>query len=274
MKKFPIALHLYSVRDDAEKDFEGTVSRVKAMGYDGVEFAGLYGLAPSRIKAILSQNHLAPLSAHVPFDQMMENPQKVLSDYAEIGCKYVAIPYLTEEYRPGQPGFAKVIEGARILGETAKKLGMTLLYHNHDFEFQKIDGKYALEVLYDTVPASLLQTELDTCWVNVGGEVPADYVLKYAGRAPVVHLKDFVMPGKKPARLYDLIGIQSEDTDESEGSFEFRPVGYGAQNFPAILESSEKAGAEWVVVEQDQPSMGKTALECAEMSIAYLKSLL
>ena len=93
-------------------------------------------------------------------------------------------PYLTEEYRPGTPGFQKTLDGARLLGETAKKLGMTLLYHNHDFEFVKIGGKYALDVLYDTVPADLLQTELDTCWVNVGGEDPSAYVRKYAGRAP------------------------------------------------------------------------------------------
>ena len=141
MKQFPIALQLYSVREDLEQDFEGTLKKVKALGYDGVEFAGLYGKAPAEIKALCEKHGLTPISAHVPFVDMMADPDKVLGDYAAIGCRFVAIPYLTEEYRPGTDGFQKTIEGARLLGETAKKLGMQLLYHNHDFEFVKIDGK-------------------------------------------------------------------------------------------------------------------------------------
>ena len=156
------------------------------------------------------------------------------------------------------------------LGTVAKKLGITLLYHNHDFEFLKIDGKYALDILYDSVPADLLQTELDTCWVNVGGENPADYIRKYSGRSPVVHLKDFT--GSKSENMYELIGIEKK-AEAAPQKFEFRPVGSGKQDFPAILAAAEDAGAEWVVVEQDNPSMGLTPLECAAKSRAYLKTI-
>lgn len=270
--KFPIALQLYSVRDEMEKDFAGTVKKVKAMGYDGVEFAGLYGQAPTDIKALLDEVGLVALSAHVPYVEMMADPEKVLKDYADIGCKFVAIPYLTEEYRPGQEKFNEVIEGAKLLGKIAKEMGMTLLYHNHDFEFCKIDGQYALDILYQEVPADLMETELDTCWVNVGGEYPPSYIRKYSGRAPVVHLKDFSLSGSKPKKMYELIGIE-DDGEEEKSTFEFRPVGYGQQDIPSILAASEDAGASWVVVEQDMPSMGKTSLECAAMSIHYLKTL-
>ena len=150
-------------------------------------------------------------------------------------------------------------------------MGIQLLYHNHDFEFLKIDGKYALDILYDTVPADLLQTEIDTCWVNVGGEEPAAYVEKYTGRAPIVHLKDF-SGSKGNGPLYKLIGIE-EEAQETTSTFEFRPVGSGVQDWKKIIASAEKAGAEWVIVEQDDPSMGKTPMECAEMSINYLKTL-
>ena len=271
MKQFPVGLQLYSVREDMQKDFKGTLEKVKEMGYDGVEFAGLYGHTPQEIKEELNGLGLTPVSAHVPLADMMADPEGVMGIYKDIGCPYIAIPYLTEAYRPGTEGFAKTIEGARILGETAKKLGMKLLYHNHDFEFVKINGVYALDILYETVPSDLLQTELDTCWVNVGGENPADYVRKYAGRAPVVHLKDFY--GEKSQHMYELIGLEQEKIQESQ-KFEFRPVGYGKQDFSDILRASEEAGAEWVIVEQDQPSMGKTALECAQMSISYLKKLM
>ena len=116
MKKFPIALQVYSVRDDLEKDFRGTLAKVKALGFDGVEFAGLYGNTPADIKAWCQELELVPISAHVPFVDMMENPD-LLADYAAIGCKYVAIPYLTEEYRPGAEKFDEVIAGAAKLGE-------------------------------------------------------------------------------------------------------------------------------------------------------------
>jgi sugar phosphate isomerase/epimerase len=144
------------------------------------------------------------------------------------------------------------------------------LYHNHDFEFVKIDGKYALDILYDSVPAEYLQTELDTCWVNVGGEEPAAYVRKYSGRAPVVHLKDFY--GEKSEDMYELIGIENK-APKRPGNFEFRPVGSGIQNFPAIIDAALDAGAEWLVVEQDVATMGLTPLQSIEKSREYLRSI-
>ncbi len=266
----PVAVQVYSVRKDAEADLRGTLEKIKEMGYDGVEFAGLYGNDPKEIKKMCEEIGLIPISAHVPYRDMIKDPEGVLADYATIGCKFVAVPYLIPEDRPGTEGFPEVIKNVKILGETANKLGMTLLYHNHDFEFIKLDGKYALDILYEEVPADLLQTELDTCWVNVGGENPSEYVKKYTGRAPVVHLKDFF--GEKSEDMYELIGIEKK-APKRPGNFEFRPVGSGLQDFPSILKASEEAGATWVVVEQDNPSMGLTPMESIAKSREYLKTL-
>jgi len=269
----PIALQLFSVREDLEKDFKGTLKQVKTFGYDGVEFAGLYGNEPETVKQILAEIGLTALSAHVPFTDMMENPEKIMADYACIGCGYIVIPYLTPEYRPGEEKFKEVTSGAKLLGEAAKKHGLTLLYHNHDFEFEKIAGAYALDVLYASVSADLLQTEIDTCWVNVAGENPSEYIIKYSGRAPVVHLKDFYWDGKKPDKMYELIGIEDDEQQKETGTFEFRPLGKGIQDFTSILGACKQADTKWVVVEQDEAWVGKSALECARMSIEYLKSL-
>lgn len=267
----PIAIQLYTVRDAAAADLRGTLEKIKKMGYDGVEFAGLHGNKPADIRAMCEEIGLCPVSAHVPYYDMVADPEGVLKDYAAIGCRFVAIPYLTPECRPGTDGFAQVVSNAAMLGKVANSLGMTLLYHNHDFEFQKIGDKYALEVLYDTVPADLLKTELDVCWVRVGGEEPAAYVRKYTGRAPIVHLKDYA--GGKSEHMYELIGIESEEKKSDEKPFEFRPVGYGVQDMPSIIRAAEDAGAKWLVVEQDQPSMGLDPLACAEKSIEYLRAL-
>lgn len=266
----PVAIQVYSVRKDAEADLRGTLTALRDMGYDGVEFAGLYGHTAAEVRELCRELGLVPISAHVPYVDMLKDPAGVLSQYAEIGCKYVAVPYLSPEHRPGTPNFEYVVEFIGIIAKAAKKLGIQLLYHNHDFEFIRLDGKYALDILYDTVPAELLATELDTCWVNVGGEDPVAYIEKYSGRAPVVHLKDFF--GEKSDDMYELIGIDNKASKRPSG-FEFRPVGAGLQNFPEIIAASKKAGSEWLVVEQDQPSMGLSPLECAAKSREYLRSI-
>ena len=205
---------------------------------------------------------------------MLADMDKVIATYKEIGCKYIAIPYVDECYRPGTPDYPETLKKIAELGKKAAEAGLTLLYHNHDFEFVKIDGVYGLDVMYSTVPASYLQTELDTCWVNVGGEEPAPYILKYKGRTPVIHLKDFVMKGKdKPKKLYELIGIEDDTEAASEEDFSFKPVGHGVQDIPAIIKAGEESGAEWFIVEQDQPDKGNTELSAVKMGIDYLRCL-
>ena len=266
-------VQLYSVRTNLAEDFEGTLKAVSEMGYDGVEFAGLNGNDPKEIAALCAKYNLEPISAHVPYENLRDKTDEMMEAYSTIGCKFVVIPYLVEEHRPGSAGFEDVIKNAARIGKAAKEKGMTLLYHNHDFEFKKIGDKYALDVLYDSVDAEFLQTEVDTCWVNVAGENPAEYVRKYKGRAPVVHLKDFFKKGHAE-KMFKLIGIDDNDTsDDSSENFGFRPVGKGMQDVPELLSAAADAGAGWVIVEQDEPSLGLSRMESIKSSIDYLKTL-
>ncbi|MBO4327282.1 MAG: sugar phosphate isomerase/epimerase [Clostridia bacterium] len=242
------------------------------MGYEGVEFAGLYGKTAEEVKALMDETGLNPISAHVSLAEMLNDIDGELKKYAKIGCKYIVVPYLPEEYRPERGNFDETLKILEYFGEKVRDAGFTMLYHNHDFEFTKIDGEYYLDTIYSRVPAELLQTELDTCWVNVGGADPVAYVRKYTGRAPVVHLKDFFMRGRQKEGLYELIGIDKK-ADNSGENFGFRPVGHGMQNIPEILAASVDAGADWVIVEQDRPAPGQTAFESAQLSADYLKGL-
>ena len=124
----PVAVQIYSVRADAKADLRDALVKIKEIGYDGVEFAGLYGHTPSEIRQLCEEIGLVPISAHVPYLEMIKDPEGVLSQYAEIGCKYVAIPHLSPEYRPGTENFPQVIrKRQKCWEETAAKLGMTLL---------------------------------------------------------------------------------------------------------------------------------------------------
>lgn len=266
-----LGIQVYSVREQAAADLFGTLKALKEMGYDGVELAGLYEHSAAEIRAMADEVGLEIISAHVPYKTMVEDPEGVLADYKTMGCKYFAIPHIGGDYRPGGKEYDTFLQEVRKISAVGKKLGLVMLYHNHDFEFARIDGEYKLDKMYKDLPADVLQTELDTCWVRVGGEDPAAFITKYSGRAPVVHLKDYW--GQKAENMYDLIGEKNTGAPKRPEGFEFRPVGSGVQDFPGILKASEAAGATWVIVEQDQPSMDLTPLECAAKSCAYLRSI-
>lgn len=273
MEKILIGYQLYSAREELAKDFRGTLEKVKALGYDAVEFAGLFGYEPKEIRKMLDEIGLKGLSAHVPYDTIREDMEKVIADYKEIGCDYIAVPFLGDQDRPGAAGFAKVIAVIREFGQKCKEAGMGLLYHNHDFEFVQVSGMYGLDFLYGAVPADYLETEIDTCWVRYAGEDPAAYIRKYAGRAPIVHLKDYVGV-KGDYQPYALINADGTDDGKNEAvAFEFRPVGHGCQDVKSIIEAGLESGAHSFVVEQDQ-WYDRHPLDAAKMSIETVKALI
>lgn len=248
-----LALQLYSVGEDAKKDFDGTLKKVHEMGYEGVEFAGLYGHSANEVVEMLHRYALTPVSAHISLDELETKYDEIVSTYQKIGCPYIAVPYLVEALRPVIGNFEEAMTRIAAVAKRYTEAGFIVSYHNHDFEFKTLNGVLALDMLYERVPSAYLKTQIDTCWANVGGVDPADYVLKYTGRAPTVHIKDFYLKGKPQNNMYKLI-CDEEEVKEAEGNFSYRPVGYGVQDVPAIMEACKKAGTEWVIVEQDSVS--------------------
>lgn len=251
MTKLPIGLQVYSIREEAEANFVKTMQEVKDMGYDGVELAGLYGHKPEEIRDWLNEIGLVPISAHVPYAELKNDLQGIVAAYAVIGCTYIAIPYLGDDERYGSKAYDEVLTFIPAIAEECKKYGIILMYHNHDFEFEKTEeGEYVLDSMYKSISKDVLQTEIDTCWVNVAGVDPISYIKKYENRCPVVHLKDFT--GKKPV--------------------EFTAIGQGVQDIQGILAASNESGANWVIVEQDGHTK-HTPMEDTKLSIDYLRSL-
>ena len=270
----PVMLQLYNVREELKNDFDGTLKEISRIGYKYVELAiaQSFGKTSLQFKESLAASGLSAVSAHIPYRDMIENPDSVIDYHIEIGCKYIVIPFLNNDDRSSGANYEEVKKGIVKLGEIIKKKGAVLLYHNHEFEFEKYKGKYALDDLFDSISADILQTQIDTCWVLAGGEDPAEYILKYKNRCPVIHLKDLYLNGgvNKNAQ-YDFIGEVKKA--RALGPFPFRALGKGIQDIRGIIDAAQKAGTEWLVVEQDLPSPGKTQLECAKESLDYLKSL-
>ena len=246
-------MQVYSVRDAAEADVAQCMQDLKAMGYDGVELAGTYGMTAVQIKEILDRVGLTLVSAHVGADLMWDDA--LMEDYAATGMQYIAIPWF---HKPTDPTFlAENIEKIRVLGERCKSFGLQMGYHNHDFELATVpgDGRCALEAYYEEIPADILKTQLDLAWVKAGGKDPVAFLRRYPHRAPTVHIKDY------------------RGTFGAE-DFELCPVGEGTQDILALLDAARAVGTEWLIVEQDQPNGGRSRMECAAMSAEHLKPLL
>lgn len=273
MKQFKVGIQLYSLRDAMEKDMDATLKAVKEMGYDYVEFAGYFGKSAEEVKAILDKYGLEAVSVHQAIGLFEEEGQKAVDYLKTLGVKYCAIPwYNGEEFISNWDAtMDKFKNVSKLLSDNDIKL----MYHNHDFEFNKIDGEYILDKLYATLPESVIMPQLDTCWVHYAGVNPSEYIRKYSGRIEVLHLKDFVCEKLGGGPVYALIdedGNEMDKGNQEDNGFKLVPVGSGIQDWPSILAAAEDAGIEYVIVEQDE-SADRDPLDAAKMSREYLKTL-
>ncbi|MBR1576425.1 MAG: sugar phosphate isomerase/epimerase [Bacteroidales bacterium] len=277
-KKLPVGVQLYSVRTDLEKDFYGTLKAIREMGYAGVEFYGeYYGNSVVQVKRWCTELGLIPFSNHVPFQQMIDDVDKVIADNTVLGVQYIVFPYMDEASRPGidPEQFKATVKKIGEVGAKVRQAGFQLLYHNHDFEFVKLpDGTVGYDYIFASNARENVQNELDVCWADYAGFDPVEVLKTYAGRTPVVHMKDYYLEGKLSKAPYALIGISTDNSMKDDGGwFEYRPLGDGQVDIPAVLKAAIDGGSQWLCVEQDEPNKGLTRLEGVAKSVKYLQSL-
>lgn len=248
-----IGLQLYTLRTDLAKDLEGTLKKVAAIGYKEVELFGyndgkFFGKTPKEFKAILDGLGLNPVSGHYGAGVQMKDQkgtlsndwQRAVDDAAAIGQKYVNCAYLTDGERKSIEDYKKYVDLFNKSGEVAKKAGLQFGYHNHDFEFKKMDGQLPYDLIASTDP-DLVKLELDLYWIVKAGLDPVDLFKKYPGRFPLWHVKDM------------------DKTDQS-----FAEVGTGSIDFKKIFDARKIAGLQHFFVEQDVAK--RPALEAIDIS--------
>ena len=245
------ALQLYTLRDLTAKDFAGTMKQVADLGYQFVEVAGYGNLKDAQsAKKAIDDAGLKASSAHFAIDLLEKETERVVSEAETLGIDTVVCPFLPEERRKDAKGYeatAKVLEKA---GSLLHHHGLLLAYHNHSFEFQKFDGKYGLDILWDNTPPHLMVAEIDVYWVKHGGVDPAEYIDKLGNRVRLLHLKDM---GEGPEKR-------------------FAPVGTGVIDFKPILAAAERHRVQWGIVEQDR-TYETPPLEAIKTSLDNLKKL-
>lgn len=250
MAQIPVALQLYTVRDHLAEDYVGTLRSVKEIGYDVVQLTGQLPFDAPEMKGILDDIGLSVAGMHVDLAELEGRLAHWVAYCKTVDTVDLVCPYLPEDRRQTQEDWLALAAALDQLGARCKEDGMRLSYHNHSFEFVRFDGRYALDLLYENTSPEHLYAEIDTYWVKHGGADPVEYIAKYAGRLPILHIKD--MAG---------------DEDRS-----FAEIGSGILDWPAIHRAAVKAGVECYCVEQDR--CASDSLDSARISFEFMQELL
>lgn len=233
-------VQLYTVRELMEEDFEGTLARIAEMGYGKVEFAGYFGRSASEVRAILDRHGLSAPSAHVMLEAIREQPEALIEQAKTIGFEYLVLPYLMPEQRQTLDDYREVAATLEGFREQCAEEDLVVGYHNHDFEFEAMDGTRPYDVLLEETEVVM---ELDLFWVADANVDAMAYFEAHAGRFELLHLKDRTATG------------------------EMAPVGAGELNFAGLLGAARDAGLKHAFVEHDNPADPMASIQS---SLTYL----
>jgi len=250
-KSFGVGLQLYTIRDAMKSDVIGSLQKVSDAGYKYVELADyaegkFYGYAPADFKKLVNDMGMEILSSHTQVEAegiTLDNAQKMAEDHAMIGVKYCIQPWIVEEARTTIASYQKMASDWNQVGGIMKEHGIMFGYHNHNFEFDTVEGKIPyFDVMLAELDPKLVTMEIDLFWTTKAGHNPVEIFNKYPGRFELFHMKDMFT---NEAPYYTTVG---ED--------DFAPVGEGVINFKEILAAKDIAGMKYMIVEQDATKDG------------------
>jgi sugar phosphate isomerase/epimerase len=266
----PVGIQLYAVREELRAEPQRTLHAIREIGFGEVETAGFAGLSAAAFRALLDDAGLKCPSAHLQFDRADFGP--AFEQAQALGVQYAASGSLRElvasgagmrQQSAGLPvsgGMSldeahRTAELANRIGEQARRAGLRYVYHNHDFEFATQSGGIGYDVLLSETDPALVQFEIDCGWMTLGGRDPRDYLKRYPGRFPLIHVKDFLAPSRRPG--------------ERAGA----ELGHGMIDYAPIFAAAEQAGLEHYFAEQEGPFAHLSQLEAARQAYGYLSRL-
>ena len=241
-----LGIQLHTLRSLLALDFSGTLGRLAGMGYTEVEFAGYYDHSAAELRSVLQECGLAAPSAHISRQQLDKELGPTLEMAFELGHRYLVLPWLAPQERETLDDYRALADFLNHTGDRCRDAGITVAYHNHDFEFLQLDDGLPYEILLERTEPALVSMELDLYWLHTVGGRPEDYFARYPGRFELCHLKD---------------------ADEAGDMTE---VGEGVIDFPVLIPAAQAAGMCHFFVEHDQPRDPLASVEC---SFTYLDQL-
>lgn len=253
-----IGVQLYTVRNTIKTDFEGTLAKVAAIGYNEVEFAGYFDHDPKDVRAMLERHNLTAPSEHVSYEVVQNKWPETLDAAHVVGHTFIVCPSIDDSQRKVTAAWKKAAEVFNRAGEASKNAGIQFAYHNHTWEFEPLadsGGTFAYDILLSETDPKLVKMEMDLCWITIAGQDPITYFDRYPGRFPLVHVKDWT---------------KGPDGKMGEKDGHMADVGSGAIDWKRLFAQSQKAGIKHYFVEHDEPPV---PLDSLRNSYKYLHDL-
>lgn len=254
--KGPLAVQLWSFREDFKKDVPGTLKRVRSLGFRHVELAGYYGMTARQFRAELDKAGLKAVSMHIEYEEARDKIDEVIRDAKVLGVQEVGVPWIKSPFTK-----ADCLQAIQVFNQAGEKLaasGMRFFYHLHGYEFVPNEGESG--TLFDLLMAKtnpkFVSIQLDTFHAAYPGQDPAKLLQKFPGRFTSLHLKDI---------RKDAVGDHSGDFKDQDGT----PLGQGKINWPEVLKASRKEGIRWYIIEDETSTVWQGVRE----SLKYLETL-
>lgn len=242
----PIAVQLYSLRAESEKDFRGVLASVAAMGYQGVEPAGFYGMTPANFRSHVEDLGMVICSSHRPW-ATPDNLTEVIDTVGALGLNKAAGGFRPDDFKD-LDAIKRTADIVNRMTESLANTNIELFLHNHYWEFDRIDGRLAYDYLAELCPD--VRFEIDTYWAaNFGANDPAEQVAKYKDRTPLLHIKDGPLEKGKAMVA----------------------VGQGAMDIAGVIGAADPNVLEWLIVELDACDTDMTT--AVKESYDYLANL-
>ena len=248
-----IGAQLYTLRDFCKntEQFKETLEKVSKIGYKTIQISGVdSSISAKEIRETADLYNLEIICTHSDVEDMYNNLPKIIEDHKTMGCNIVGIGNMPREFSADRDKLFDFIKKTSEVSEELKKHGMIFSYHNHAFEFTKMDGKFVFDIILENTPADCYKFLLDVYWVAIGGVDPASWLMHCKDRLSSVHFKDLRIPG-------------------GENSPQYAEVLEGNLNWDSIFDACEKANAPYAFVEQDS-CYGRDPFTCMETSYKNL----
>jgi sugar phosphate isomerase/epimerase len=261
-----LGAQLYTVRTELEKDFDGTLDKVRAIGFTEVEFAGYFNRTPQQVRDALTRHRLTAPSAHIDYASLTgEKWARVIEGAGTIGHTYLVNAWVDESIRSQPDAWKRIAETYNRAGDASKRAGIQFAYHNHNFEFAPLEepgGPLPYDILLESCDPALVKMELDLCWIAAAGKDPLDYFRRYPGRFPLVHVKGLRTIPSATGKAVPIDRVLPEITD----------VGHDdVIDWKRIFAESRTAGITHYFVEHDVPKQPFDSLKASHDYLSRLR---
>jgi sugar phosphate isomerase/epimerase len=247
-KKLKTGIQLWTVRDAINTDLNGTLASLSKIGFTSIEPYGFdgnfYGQSAKEFRKMCNDLGMDIPSTHSGIT--VSNALEYTDRAAEAGLEYLVLPSFSGRAEKTPDDIKKAAHEMNLIGEITRKSGIQFGYHNHNFEFQPMEGTLPYDILLTETDPGLVTFEMDLFWIVKAGQDPLHYFEKFPGRFRLWHLKDMGNDGESCI------------------------VGNGHIKFKEMLKHSKKAGLKRFIYEQESYSEG-TSLFCAGQSYNYMQ---